>query len=198
MDSRRPGSCGWKRAANSLAHIDASAISAGEWGSGGSSSLNQPGPPECPFVRVDRHLCPDVGLLPRGFQTHPPLLRRADPRPAWKRLLSEKAPFVLADGTEIERPQAYWTPDVKVLPDGRTRGFWLLLLAIPVSRARHPVWIGLLSLSGLSRRRRILATPTIGRLLRKGSVSRREWRALAGAARDAFHALLFPPVPTQV
>jgi hypothetical protein len=144
MDSRRPGSCSWKRAAYSLAHIDASAISAGEWGSGGSSSLDQPGPPECPFVTVDRHLCPDAGLLPRGFQTHPPLLRRADPRPAWKRLPSEKAPFVLADGTEIERPQAYWTPDVEVLPDGRTRGFWLLLLAIPVSRARHPVWIGLL------------------------------------------------------
>jgi hypothetical protein len=123
MDSRRPGSCGWKRAAYFLAHIDASAISAGEWGSGGSSSLDQPGPPECPFVTVDRHLCPDAGLLPRGFQTHPPLLRRADPRPAWKRLLSEKAPFVLADGTEIERPQAYWTPDVEVLPDGRTRGF---------------------------------------------------------------------------
>ncbi|KUO43057.1 MAG: hypothetical protein APU95_00775 [Hadesarchaea archaeon YNP_N21] len=126
-------------------------------------------------------------------------MRRADPRPAWKRLPSEKAPFVLADGTEIERPQAYWTPDVEVLPDGRTRGFWLLLLAIPVSRARHPVWIGLLfNLSGLSRRRRILATPTIGGLLRKGSVSRREWRALAGAARDAFHALLFPPVSTQI
>jgi hypothetical protein len=54
-----------------------------------------------------------------------------DPRPALARLLSAQAPFVLGDGTEVERPQARRTSYGGVLRDGRTRGFWLLLLAIP-------------------------------------------------------------------
>ena len=47
------------------------------------------------------------------------------------RLFREEAPLVLADPTEIPRPQAKRTPYVGVLKDGKTRGFQLLLLSVP-------------------------------------------------------------------
>jgi hypothetical protein len=47
------------------------------------------------------------------------------------RLFREDAPFVLADPTEIPRPQAKRTPYVGVLKDGKTRGFQLLVLSVP-------------------------------------------------------------------
>jgi len=58
-------------------------------------------------------------------------LERADPREAVIRLFQEEAPFVIADPTEISRPQAKKTPYVGTLKDGRTKGFWLLMLATP-------------------------------------------------------------------
>jgi hypothetical protein len=78
----------------------------------------------------------DIAAKMRGsfhapYKRIQPFLRRVDPRPALARLLSAQAPFVLGDGTEVERPQARRTAYVGVLRDGRTRGFWLLLLAIP-------------------------------------------------------------------
>jgi hypothetical protein len=47
------------------------------------------------------------------------------------RLFQADAPFVIADATEIPRPHAYRTPYVGTLKDGKTKGFWLLLLATP-------------------------------------------------------------------
>jgi hypothetical protein len=71
-------------------------------------------------------------------------LRRADPRPVWKRLFSEQAPFVLADVTEIERPEAYRTSDGGLLPDGRTQGFWRLLRAPRIAGApSHADWFAI-------------------------------------------------------
>ena len=56
---------------------------------------------------------------------------QVDLKVALQRLFQEEAPYVLADVTEIERPQATKTPYVGTLKDGKTRGFWLLLLATP-------------------------------------------------------------------
>ena len=58
-------------------------------------------------------------------------LRRVDPRQVLWRLFQEQAEFVLADPTEVERPQARKTAYVGTLQDQKTKGFWLLLLATP-------------------------------------------------------------------
>jgi hypothetical protein len=47
------------------------------------------------------------------------------------RLFQADAPFVIGDPTEMPRPQARKTSYVGKLKDGKTRGFWLLLLATP-------------------------------------------------------------------
>ena len=58
-------------------------------------------------------------------------LSQVDPRETLLRLFQVSAPFVIADPTEIPRPQARKTPYVGTLQDGKTRGFWLLALATP-------------------------------------------------------------------
>lgn len=58
-------------------------------------------------------------------------LKAADPRQALWRLFQENAEFVIGDPTEIERPQAWKTEYVGTLKDGKTKGFWALLLATP-------------------------------------------------------------------
>ncbi len=58
-------------------------------------------------------------------------LRQADPKAALVRLFQAEAPFVIGDPTEMPRPQARKTSYVGTLKDGKTRGFWLLLLATP-------------------------------------------------------------------
>lgn len=58
-------------------------------------------------------------------------LGQADPKAALMRLFQVDAPFVLADPTEIPRPQARKTEYVGRLKDGKTRGFWLMLFATP-------------------------------------------------------------------
>jgi hypothetical protein len=58
-------------------------------------------------------------------------LQHADPKAALMRLFQADAPFVIGDPTEMPRPQARKTPYVGTLKDGKTHGFWLLLLATP-------------------------------------------------------------------
>ena len=58
-------------------------------------------------------------------------LAKAEPKEAALRLFQEDAPFVIGDPTEIPRPQARKTPYVGTLKDGKTKGFWLLMLATP-------------------------------------------------------------------
>lgn len=58
-------------------------------------------------------------------------LKASSPQIALLRLYQEKAPFILADATEIARPQARRTEYVGTLKDGKTPGFWLLVLAAP-------------------------------------------------------------------
>ena len=56
-------------------------------------------------------------------------VKHADPRQALWRLFPEQAEFVIGDPTEIERPQAWKTAYVGTLKDGKTKGFWALVLA---------------------------------------------------------------------
>ena len=58
-------------------------------------------------------------------------LKVTDPGEALWRLFQESAEFVIGDPTEIERPQAWKTPYVGTLKDGKTKGFGALVLATP-------------------------------------------------------------------
>lgn len=56
-------------------------------------------------------------------------VKKADPCEALWRLFQEQAEFLIGDPTEIERPQAWKTAYVGTLKDGKTKGFWALVLA---------------------------------------------------------------------
>jgi hypothetical protein len=58
-------------------------------------------------------------------------LELADPAKALLRTYMEDAPYVLADPTEIARPQAKKTEYVGILKDGKTRGFQTLVFGTP-------------------------------------------------------------------
>jgi hypothetical protein len=58
-------------------------------------------------------------------------LKRHDPRQVLARLYQEDAEFIIGDPTEIERAQAWKTEYVGTLKDGKTKGFWALVLATP-------------------------------------------------------------------
>jgi len=66
-----------------------------------------------------------------GYKRIQRFLKKADPRTALWRLFQEEAEFVIGDPTEIERPQAWKTEYVGTLKDGKTKGFWALVLATP-------------------------------------------------------------------
>lgn len=66
-----------------------------------------------------------------GYKRVQRFLGKADPRTALWRLFQEEAAFVIGDPTEIERPNAWKTEYVGKLKDGKTRGFWALILATP-------------------------------------------------------------------
>jgi hypothetical protein len=66
-----------------------------------------------------------------GYKRIQRFLGKADPRGALWRLFQEDAEFVIGDPTEIERPHAWKTEYVGTLKDGKTRGFWALILATP-------------------------------------------------------------------
>jgi hypothetical protein len=66
-----------------------------------------------------------------GYKRIQRFLGKADPRKALWRLFQEDAEYVIGDPTEIERPHAWKTAYVGKLKDGKTRGFWALILATP-------------------------------------------------------------------
>jgi hypothetical protein len=59
-------------------------------------------------------------------------LYNTDPQAALQLMFNEEADFVIADPTEIERPNARRTSYVGTLKDGRTKGFWMLPLTTPM------------------------------------------------------------------
>lgn len=65
-------------------------------------------------------------------------LQQVDVKALLLRLFQADAPFVIGDPTEILRPQARKTSYVGKLKDGKTCGFWLLLLATPFRRRAIP------------------------------------------------------------
>ena len=71
------------------------------------------------------------GRAPANYKAIQRFLAQVDPRELLLRLFQADAPFVIADPTEIPRPQARKTSYVGILKDGKTRGFWLLTLATP-------------------------------------------------------------------
>lgn len=71
------------------------------------------------------------GKAPANYKAIQRYLEDADPQEGLLRLYQEDAPFIVADPTEIARPQAKKTAYVGRLKDGKTRGFWLLLLGTP-------------------------------------------------------------------
>jgi len=58
-------------------------------------------------------------------------LASSSPQQALLRLFQEDAPFVIGDPTEMPRPQAKKSEYVGTLSDGKTSGYWLLILATP-------------------------------------------------------------------
>lgn len=66
-----------------------------------------------------------------GYKRIQRFLKTVDPRTALWRLFQEEAEFVIGDPTEIERPQAWKTAYVGTLKDGKTKGFWAMVLATP-------------------------------------------------------------------
>ena len=58
-------------------------------------------------------------------------LANNSPQNALLRLFQEDAPFVIGDPTEMPRPQAKKSEYVGTLSDGKTSGYWLLVLATP-------------------------------------------------------------------
>ncbi len=76
----------------------------------------------------------DIAAVMRGssaasYKRIQRFVKQADPRTALWRLFQEQAEFVIGDPTEIERPQAWKTDYVGTLKDGKTKGFWALVLA---------------------------------------------------------------------
>jgi hypothetical protein len=58
-------------------------------------------------------------------------LKAVDLKKALKRLYQEDAEFVIGDATEMERYKAPKTSYVGTLSDGKTAGYWLLVLSTP-------------------------------------------------------------------
>ncbi|WP_243095552.1 transposase [Thermus thalpophilus] len=72
------------------------------------------------------------------------LLEGLDPKRFLHRLVDTQHPILLADLTEVHRPQAKRTPYVGRLQDGG-RGFWVFTLAQPYKGRAIPVHVGLYS-----------------------------------------------------
>ena len=85
------------------------------------------------------------GSMDAAYKRLQRFLQRYDPRTALWHLLPDDAPFVLADVTEIPRPQAYKTSYVGTLKDGHTKGFWVMTFATPYRGRAIPC--GLLTFS---------------------------------------------------
>jgi len=71
------------------------------------------------------------GAMAARYKEIQRFLDQVDLRPVLLRLFQADAPYVIGDVTEIPRPQARKTAYVGVLKDGKTKGFWLLVLATP-------------------------------------------------------------------
>jgi hypothetical protein len=93
---------------------------------------------ECRSVRISDISQAMPGNPQANYKAIHRFLQKAGSQEALLRLYWEQAPYILADPTEIERPQAKNTAYVGRLKDGKTRGFWLLLLGSPYRGRTFP------------------------------------------------------------
>jgi len=82
-------------------------------------------------VRLTEIASEMAGTSDASYKRLQRFLKESDPREGLWRLFREEAEFVIGDPTEIERRQAYKTGYVGTLKDGKTKGFWALVLAMP-------------------------------------------------------------------
>src|SRR3954471_317648 len=66
-----------------------------------------------------------------NYRTIDRALPKLEPKTALMRLYDPESPFVLVDPTEIERKQAKSTEYVGRLSEGKTLGWWLVVVAQP-------------------------------------------------------------------
>jgi hypothetical protein len=72
-----------------------------------------------------------AGETEAGYKRIQRFLNSVDPRAVLWRLFREDAEYVIGDPTEIERAQAWKTEYVGTLKDGKTKGFWAMILGMP-------------------------------------------------------------------
>ena len=72
-----------------------------------------------------------LGKEEANYKSIQRFLASNSPQQALLRLFDEEAPFVIGDPTEMPRPQAKKSEYVGTLSDGKTSGYWLLILATP-------------------------------------------------------------------
>ena len=77
---------------------------------------------------ISQHMSGKPGANYKAIQR---FLEQNDPKAALMRLYQEDAPFIIGDPTEMPRPYARKTQYVGTLKDGKTAGFWILMLATP-------------------------------------------------------------------
>ena len=71
------------------------------------------------------------GNADAGYKQMQRFMQRVDLKLVLMRFFQADAKFVIGDPTEIERRQAWKTGYVGKLKDGKTKGFWMLVLATP-------------------------------------------------------------------
>lgn len=82
-------------------------------------------------LRMTDIACHMAGKSDAAYKRIQRFLKRYDPRLALGRLYQADAEFMIGDPTEIERAQAWKTEYVGTLKDGKTKGFWAMVLATP-------------------------------------------------------------------
>ena len=80
-----------------------------------------------------------------NYRTIDRALPKLDAKKALMRLYDPGSPFVLVDPTEIERKQAKKTGYVGRLSDGKTLGFWMIVIAQPYRGRAIPFHFGVYS-----------------------------------------------------
>jgi hypothetical protein len=72
-----------------------------------------------------------AGNPDRGYKTIQRFIKKVDMKRLLLRLYQEDAEFVMGDPTEMERYKAPKTSYVGTLSDGKTAGYWLMVLSTP-------------------------------------------------------------------
>ena len=85
------------------------------------------------------------GSRARGYKSIQRFIRQNDPKQALLRLYQEEAEYVIGDPTEMERHHAPKTSYVGTLKDGKTEGYWLMVLSTPFRGRAIPFWFTIYS-----------------------------------------------------